>query len=148
VHSKHRHCTEVATYHRDAYAIDSVKYWVREDDGGRRDRTDFPKAGRLPSDIAEAVSQVLNQQPFSSTKYIATQLRASSKLVKKTLNDAHLMIRILEAIAYASFISEFWPKALFHSGTNTQFQFHPQMNIRITTFSLRFQDLELLTIRF
>jgi hypothetical protein len=34
------------------------------------------------------VSKVLNEQPFSSTKYIAAQLRASGELVKRTLIEA------------------------------------------------------------
>jgi hypothetical protein len=80
---KRIHTKLVATYYRDAYAIDSVKRWVREYDGGRRDPPGFSKADRPPFDIAEAVSQVLNEQPFSSTKYIAAQLRLSRELVKR-----------------------------------------------------------------
>jgi hypothetical protein len=38
-----------------------------------------------PSDIAEAVSKVMSEQPFSSTKDMTAQLRASRKLVKRTL---------------------------------------------------------------
>jgi hypothetical protein len=77
----------VITDHRDAYPIYSVKPWGCEYESGRRDPIDFPKAGKLPSDIAEAVSQTRSDQPFSSTKYIATQRRMSRKLMKRTLTD-------------------------------------------------------------
>jgi hypothetical protein len=52
------HAKLVETYKAGAYTIDSVKYCVKQYDGGRRDLTDLPKPGRLVSDIAEAVSQL------------------------------------------------------------------------------------------
>jgi hypothetical protein len=84
---KRIHTKLVAAYGRDAHTIDSVKYWVREHDDGRRDPPDSAKAGRPPSDISEAVAKVLNEEPFSSTKHIAAQLRTSRELVKRTLID-------------------------------------------------------------
>jgi hypothetical protein len=75
----------VETYEASAYTIDSVKYWVRQYDGGRRDPIDIPKPGRPVSDIAEAVSQLLREEPFSSTRCIAAQLRLSRTSVKRTL---------------------------------------------------------------
>jgi hypothetical protein len=49
-----------ATYGRNADTENSVKYWVREDDGAEGP-TDLSKTGRSPSDIAEAVSKVLSK---------------------------------------------------------------------------------------
>jgi hypothetical protein len=85
---KRIHTKLVATYGRDAYTVESVKHWVLEYDGGRKDPTDVSKTGRPPCDIAEAVSQVLNEQLFISTKYIASHLRMSRKLMKRTLIDS------------------------------------------------------------
>jgi hypothetical protein len=68
-----------------ASPTEPVTYWVREYDGGGRDATDSPKAGRPRSDIAEAVSHILSEQLFSSTTYLAAQLQTSRDLVKKTL---------------------------------------------------------------
>jgi hypothetical protein len=62
-----------------------VKYWVREYDGGRRDPTELSRTVRPPSDTAEAVSKILSEQAFSSTKYVAAQLRRNLKLVKRIL---------------------------------------------------------------
>jgi hypothetical protein len=75
----------VETYGAGAYPIDSVKYWVKQYDGGRRDPTDLSKPGRRVFDVAETVSQLLREQPFSSTKHIAAQLRLSRTSVKRTL---------------------------------------------------------------
>jgi hypothetical protein len=79
------HTKLVGAYGQHAYPTESVKYWVRGYDCGRRDPADSPRAGRPRSDIAEAVSHILSKQPFSSTKYIAAQLRTSGDLVKQTL---------------------------------------------------------------
>jgi hypothetical protein len=68
-----------------AYPTESVKYWVREYDRGRGDPADSPKAGRPRSDIAEAVSHILSEQPFNSAKYNAAELLTSRDMVKKTL---------------------------------------------------------------
>jgi hypothetical protein len=68
-----------------AYLTGSVKCWVREYDRGGQDCADSPRAGRPRSDIAEAVSHILREQPFSSTKYIAAQLGTTRDLVRKTL---------------------------------------------------------------
>jgi hypothetical protein len=75
----------IERYGVEAYTLGSVKYWAREYEGGRRDPTDSPRAGRPVSDLAEAISKFLNEQPFSSTRYIAAQLRTSRNLVKRTL---------------------------------------------------------------
>jgi hypothetical protein len=69
----------------EAYTLGSVKYWAHEYEGGRRDPTDSPRAERQVSDFAQAISKVLNEQPFSSARYIAAQLRTSRNLVKRTL---------------------------------------------------------------
>jgi hypothetical protein len=50
-----------------------------------RDPTDLSKPGRPVSDVAEAVSQFLREEPFSSTRHIASQLRVSRTSVKRTL---------------------------------------------------------------
>jgi hypothetical protein len=89
-HSKQRgsrgiHTRLVGAYEQHAYPTESVKYWVREYDRGRKDPADSPKAGKPRSDIADAVSHILSEQPFSSTESIAAQLRTSRELVKKTL---------------------------------------------------------------
>ena len=83
--SKRIHTELVETYEAGAYTIDSVKYWVMQYDGGRRDPTDIPKPGRPVSDVAEAVSQLLKEEPFSSTRRIAAQLCLSRTSVKRTL---------------------------------------------------------------
>jgi hypothetical protein len=90
--SKQRGCRGIHTklvgaYGQHAYPPESVNYWVRESDRGGRDPADSPRAGTARSDIAKAVSQILSQQPFSSTKYIAAQLRTSRGLMKKTVVD-------------------------------------------------------------
>jgi hypothetical protein len=69
----------------DAYTTDSVNYWTCEYDRGGRDPTDSSRAGRTLSEIVEAGSNVLSEQPFSSTRYIAGQLRRSRDLAKRTL---------------------------------------------------------------
>jgi hypothetical protein len=83
--SKRIHTELVETYGAAAYPIDSVKYWVKQYDGGRRDPTDLSKTGRPVSDVAEAVSQLLREEPFSLTRHIAAQLRLSRISVKWTL---------------------------------------------------------------
>jgi hypothetical protein len=83
--SKRIHTELVETYGAGAYPIDSVKYWVKQCDGGRRDPIDLSEPGRLVSDVAEAVSQFLREEPFSSTRHIAAQLRLSRTSVKGTL---------------------------------------------------------------
>jgi histone-lysine N-methyltransferase SETMAR len=75
----------VETYGAGAYPIDSVKCWVKQYDGGRRDPTDLSQPGMPVSDVAEAVSQLRREEPFSSTRHIAAQLRLSRKSVKRTL---------------------------------------------------------------
>jgi hypothetical protein len=75
----------VETSGAGASPIDSVKYWVKQYDAGRRDPTDLSKLGRPVSDAAEAVPQLLREGPFSSTRHIAAQLRLSRTLVKRTL---------------------------------------------------------------
>jgi hypothetical protein len=83
--SKRIHTDLVEAYGAGAYPIDSVKYWVKQYDGGRRDRTDLSKPDRPVSDVAEAVSQLLREESFSSTRHIAAQLRLSRTSVKRTL---------------------------------------------------------------
>jgi hypothetical protein len=83
--SKRIHTELVETYGAGTYPIDSVKYWVKQYDGGRRDPTDLSKPGRPVFDVAEAVSQLLREEPFSSTRHIAAQLRLSRTSVKRTL---------------------------------------------------------------
>jgi hypothetical protein len=75
----------VGAYGQHAYPTESVKYWVREYDRGRRDSAHSPRVGRPRSDIAEPVSHILSEQRFTSTRYIGTQLRTSRDLVKKTV---------------------------------------------------------------
>jgi hypothetical protein len=82
---KRIHTELVKTYEAGAYTINSVKYWVRQYDGGRRDSTDLSKPERPVSDVAEAVSQLLREEPFSSTRHIAAQLRLGRTSVKRTL---------------------------------------------------------------
>jgi hypothetical protein len=67
----------ISASRRDAYRATSAKHWVREYDSGRRDRTDAFKSRRPRSDISEAVSTLLTEQPFSLTKSPAVQLRVS-----------------------------------------------------------------------
>jgi hypothetical protein len=81
---KRIHTELVETYGAGAYPIDSVKYWVKQYDGGRRDPTDLLTPGRPVSDVAEAVSQLLREKPFSSTRHIAAQLRLSRTSVNST----------------------------------------------------------------
>jgi hypothetical protein len=57
----------VARSGQNADAEDSVKYWVREDDGGRRDTTELSRLGKRPSDIVDAASTILSQKSFSPT---------------------------------------------------------------------------------
>jgi hypothetical protein len=79
------HTRLVAAYGQHACPTESVKYWVREYDRGRRDPADSARAGRPRSDIAGAASHILGQQPFSSTKFLAAELRTRRDLVTKTL---------------------------------------------------------------
>jgi hypothetical protein len=83
--SKRIHTELVETYGSAADLIDSVKYWVRQYDGGRRDSANLSKPGRPVFDVAEAVSQLLREEPFSSTRHIAAQLGLSRTSVKRTL---------------------------------------------------------------
>jgi hypothetical protein len=83
--SKRIHTELVEMYGARAYPIDSVEYWVKQYDGGRRDPIDLSKPGRPVFDFAEAVSQLLREEPFSSTRHIAVQLRLSRTSVKRTL---------------------------------------------------------------
>jgi hypothetical protein len=83
--SKRIHTELVETYGAGAYPIDSVKSWVKQYDGGRRDPTDLSKPGRPVSDGAGAVSQLLREEPFSSSRHIAAQLRLRRTSVKQTL---------------------------------------------------------------
>jgi hypothetical protein len=76
------HTELVETDGAGAYPIDSVKFWVKQYDGGRRDPTDLSEPG---SPVAEAVSQLLREEPFSSTRHLAAQLRLSRTSVKRTL---------------------------------------------------------------
>jgi hypothetical protein len=69
--SRRIHTELVEIYGAGAYPIDSVKYWVKQSDGGRRDPTDLSQPGRPVSNVAEAVSQLLREEPFSSTRHIA-----------------------------------------------------------------------------
>jgi hypothetical protein len=48
-------------------------------------RGDIPKPGRPVFDIAEAVSQLLKEEPFRSTTRIAAQLSLRRTSVKRTL---------------------------------------------------------------
>jgi hypothetical protein len=64
------HIKLVGAYVEHAYPTESVKYRVRDDDRGRRDRAESPMAGRPRSDIAEAVSHILSRELFSSTNDI------------------------------------------------------------------------------
>jgi hypothetical protein len=83
--SKRIHTELVETYGTGADPTDSVKYWVKQYNGGRSDPTDLSKPERPVSDVAEAVSQLLREEPFSSIRYIAAQLRLSRTSVKRTL---------------------------------------------------------------
>jgi hypothetical protein len=83
--SKRIYAELLKTYEVGAYAIDSVKYWTRQSDGGRRNLTDLAKPGRPVSDIAEAVSHLPREKPFSSTTHIAAQLGLSQTSVELTL---------------------------------------------------------------
>jgi hypothetical protein len=74
----------VETFEAGAYTIDSVKYRVRQSDGGRKDPTDLPKLGRPVSDVAEGVFQFRREEPFRSTRHIAAQLHLSRTSVKRT----------------------------------------------------------------
>jgi hypothetical protein len=71
----------------EAYTIGSVKHCVSKYDGDRREPIDFAKPGGPPSDIVEAISKVLNEEPFSSTTYVAARLRTNRELVKRTLTN-------------------------------------------------------------
>jgi hypothetical protein len=79
---------------------DSVKYWAGEHDGGRRDPTDLSKTGRLPSDIAEAISEVMSKQPFSSTKCFTAQIGTSRELVKRILIETLEMKKFSLRLAF------------------------------------------------
>jgi hypothetical protein len=83
--SRRIHTELVETDGAGASPIYSVKYWVKQYDGGRRDPTDLSKPVMPVSDVVEAVSQVRREQPFSSTRHIAAQLRLSRTSVKRTL---------------------------------------------------------------
>jgi hypothetical protein len=60
-HDKRIETKLVGTDRQNAYTEDSVKYWVREEDGGQKDPTDPSKTSRGPSDFAVAVSKILNE---------------------------------------------------------------------------------------
>jgi hypothetical protein len=81
-----------------AYTEGSVKYWVCEYNSGRRDYADLSKTGRPPSDIAEALSKVLNGRPFSGARYIAAQFQTTGELAKGTLAEVLGMKKIQFAI--------------------------------------------------
>jgi hypothetical protein len=83
--SKRIHTELVETNGAGAYPIDSVRNSARQSDGGRRDLTDLSKPGRPVSDVAESVSQLLREEPFSSTRRIAAGLRLSRRSVKRSL---------------------------------------------------------------
>jgi hypothetical protein len=85
---KRIHTKLVAASGRDVYTVESPKHWVCESDGGRRGPTDLFKTRKPPSDVVDAVLQVLNEERFSSTKYVASQLRISRKVAKRTLIDS------------------------------------------------------------
>jgi hypothetical protein len=65
----------VETDKAGASTIDSVEYWVKQYDGSRRDPTDLPKPGRSVSDIAEAVSQLLREDPVKRTLVSVLRMR-------------------------------------------------------------------------
>jgi hypothetical protein len=71
---------------------------MREYDGDRREPTDQSGPGRTCSDIAEIISQVLVEEPFSSPQHIAAQLRTSRALVKRTLTEVMGMKKIQSAM--------------------------------------------------
>jgi hypothetical protein len=82
---KRIHTKLVATYGRNAYTERSAKYWVRKYERRRRARADLSRTDSAPSEIAEALSKVLSEYPFGSTKYISAQRGTSRELVKRTI---------------------------------------------------------------
>jgi hypothetical protein len=69
--SKRIHTELAETSGAGASPIDSIKYWAKQYDGRRRDPRDLSKPGRPVSDVAEAVSQLRREEPFTSTRHLA-----------------------------------------------------------------------------
>jgi hypothetical protein len=76
---------------QDAYTAEFVKYWVCEDDGDEISPTSFFETRSPPSDIAKAISQLLNKIPSISRQDIADPPKGRCKLVKRTLSQIFTM---------------------------------------------------------
>jgi protein-arginine kinase activator protein McsA len=75
----------------DAYTAEFVKDWVCEAESDEIYPSYFAEIQCQPSDIAKALSKLLNKRPSISRQDIAELPKLSCKLVKRTLSQIFTM---------------------------------------------------------
>jgi hypothetical protein len=75
----------------DTETAESVKYWVCEDESDEIDLPYFSETRSPSSDIAKAISKLLNKRSSISKQDIAGSPRVSCKLVRQTLSKVFTM---------------------------------------------------------
>jgi predicted HTH transcriptional regulator len=74
-------------YDGDLDSLAAVKYWLREFKRQRADIQNETRPERPLTDVSEQISRLLNNDPFSSTRYLAGQLTMTKEAVKRNLQE-------------------------------------------------------------
>jgi hypothetical protein len=73
---------------KNSYSLGAVKYWVCEFKVQRTDLHDEVRPGRPLINVSAQIARLLNDEPFSSTRYLARQLAVTKVAVKRNLQEA------------------------------------------------------------
>jgi hypothetical protein len=74
-------------YGEESYSLGALKYWVRELRVQWTDLHDETWPGRPSTDVSAQIAWLLNDEQFSSTRYLARQLAINKGLAKRNLQE-------------------------------------------------------------
>ena len=78
----------VATYKEHSLSRTDVYYWYKQFSQGRESANPLPKPGRpLTNEKVEHIKEILAEFPYSSARFIATQVALSHPTVVHILKD-------------------------------------------------------------
>jgi hypothetical protein len=69
-------------YGKHSYSLNAVKYWVREFKTQRTNLHDEVRPARPLIEVSAQTAQLLNDEPFSSTRHLARQMVVTKEVVK------------------------------------------------------------------
>jgi hypothetical protein len=80
------HCKPSDVHGKDSYSLGAAKYWVHGFKGQRTDVHDEVQPERPLIDVSVQIARLLNNEPFSLTRFVARQLAVAKEVVKRNLH--------------------------------------------------------------